>query len=114
MLTPPKRGEVWLLDFDPIIGHEQAGIRPGIVLSMDRFNRGPSSLMFVCPLTSRSRNLSFHLPVEPPEGGLTMTSYIMTDNLRSVSQERIIRRMGIVSDETMEEVEDKVRILLGL
>ncbi len=43
-----------------------------------------------------------------------MMSYIMTEQLRSVSQERIIRRIGVISDETMAEVEGKVRILLGL
>lgn len=103
-----------MMDFDPTVGHEQAGTRPAVILSINRFNRGSSDLVFACPLTSRHRNLSFYVPVEPPEGGLTTTSYVMTDNLRSSSQERLIRKLGVVSDETTREIEDKVRILLGL
>lgn len=110
----PQRGEVWMLELDPTRGHEQAGTRPALVLSFDRFNRSPSQLVFVCPITSRNRAINSHVLVEPPEGGLTMTSDIMTEQMRSVSQERLIRKMGVVSDETMREVEDKIRLLLGL
>jgi len=112
--TPPKRGEIWMADLDPTRGHEQSGIRPVVILSVDRFNRSAATLVFVCPITSRNRNINSRVQIDPPEGGLTLTSYILTEQLRSITQERLIRKLGSISDETMEEVEDKVRILLGL
>lgn len=110
----PLRGELWLLDFDPTQGHEQAGTRPALVVSVDLFNSGPASLVMVCPVSSRKRNIRSHVEVLPPEGGLTMTSYIMTEHLRSASKERLVRRLGTVSNAVLEAVEERVRILLNL
>lgn len=114
MTLSPKRGEIWMTHLDPTLGHEQAGTRPAVILSVDRFNRSSAMLVFVCPITSRNRSINSHVPITPPEGGMTMTSYIMTEQTRSVNQERMVRKMGSISDETMIEVEDRVRILLGL
>ena len=54
------------------------------------------------------------LPTEPPEGGTTRPSVIMCDNVRAVSKERLVRRLGAVSSHTLAEVEDRLRVLLGL
>jgi mRNA interferase MazF len=112
--TTLKRGEIWLLDFDPTKGYEQAGKRPGLVLSVDIFNDGPAGLVIVCPITSRNRNIRSHVEVEPPVGGLSVTSFIMTEQLRSVSSDRAVRRMGDVSPDILSAVEERVKILLGL
>jgi len=46
----PSRGEVWLVDLNPARGHEQAGIRPGLVVSVDPFNHGPAGLVVLLPV----------------------------------------------------------------
>ena len=66
----PARGDVWLADLDPSIGHEQAGRRPVLVISVDSFNIGPSNLAVVLPITSRQRGVPLHVSIAPPEGGL--------------------------------------------
>ena len=109
----PLRAEVWHLDFDPIIGREQAGFRPALVLSVDLFNAGPAELVVAIPITRTQRKIRWHVPVQPPEGGLAAESFIQCENVRSVSKRRLKRRRGRVSAETMEQVEDRVRILLG-
>ena len=53
----PARGEVWNVDLDPVRGREQAGRRPALVISVDLFNRGPSGLVVLLPITSRYRGL---------------------------------------------------------
>ncbi len=67
----PARGEIWLVNLDPTIGREQAGERPVVILSTDRFNRGPAGLVIVAPMTTRDRRLPLHVAVDPPEGGGT-------------------------------------------
>jgi mRNA interferase MazF len=73
-MVDPARGEIWTADLNPTRGHEQAGLRPVLVVSMDAFNRGPSGLVIVLPITSRHRGIPSHVPVQPPEGGLRMPS----------------------------------------
>lgn len=111
---PPSRGEIWMVDLNPTRGHEQAGVRPALVVSVDRFNHGLAGLAVVLPVTSRHKGISLHVPVDPPEACLTMKSFIKTEDVRSVAMERLTRRLGQVTDATMVQVEDRLRILLDL
>ena len=110
----PRRGEVWLADLDPVKGHEQGGLRPIVVLSIDEFNAGPGSLVIVIPLTSRDRGIPAHVAIEPPEGGLAKTSYALTEAVRSITKQRLVRRWGSLSPQTIVSIEEWVRTLLGL
>ena len=103
-----------MLNLDPTRGHEQAGTRPALILSVDAFNAGPANLTIVIPITSRSKGVRSHVAVHPPEGGLSVVSFIKCEDIRSVATERLQRRVGEVSAPTMSAVEDKLRILLGL
>ncbi len=113
-LPAPSRGEVWNLNFDPTIGHEQAGSRPALILSVDIFNEGPADLVVVAPITRTDRKVRWHVAVKPPEGGLVAQSFIQCENVRSVSKSRVKSLRGRVSENTLQQVEDRVRILLGL
>ena len=113
-ISSPSRGDVWDLNFDPTIGHEQAGSRPALILSVDIFNEGPADLVVVIPITRTERKIRWHVPVKPPEGGLVAQSFIQCENVRSVSRQRVKRLRGRVSEMTMQQVEDRLRILLGL
>lgn len=110
----PLRGEVWSVSLDPSRGREQVGTRPALVLSVDVFNRGPADLVVVLPITSKAKGIPFHVEIAPPEGGLTVRSFVKCEDIRSISKERFLRRCGSVSAETVRLVEDRVRILLGL
>ena len=115
MSTPePSRGEVWDLNFDPTTGHEQAGTRPALILSEDIFNEGPAEMVVVAPISRAQRKIRWHVPVAPPEGGLSSGSFIQCESVRSVSKQRLKRRRGRVSPPVMQLVEDRLRILLGL
>src|SRR5262245_52221436 len=116
-MTPspdPSRGDVWLLNLNPIRGHEQAGTRPAPVISVDLLNHGPADLVVVLPITSRTKGIPFHVEVQPPEGGLSQVSYIKCEDVRSVSKERLMHKLGEVSSSTLADVEDRLRILLNL
>jgi mRNA interferase MazF len=113
-MSEPRRGDIWMVDLSPTRGHEQAGRRPGLVVSVDLFNRGPAGLVVVAPITSRERRIPFHVGVRPPEGGLKVPSWIKCEDVRSVSRERLIELLGRVDAASLVEVEDRLRILLGL
>ena len=110
----PRRGDIWSINLDPTIGREQAGTRPALVLSVDKFNQGPADLVVVLPITSHDKKQPIHVPVQPPEGGLSMPRFIKCEDIRSVSKRRLRRFHGKVSALTMAEVERRLRILLNL
>jgi mRNA interferase MazF len=107
-------GEIWYGDLSPIIGHEQAGQRPLLVVSIDRFNSSAAGLVVVLPITSTLRNVPWHVPIAPPEGGLTLPSAILCEAVRSISRDRLLRRLGTVSPTTLETVQARLRVLLDL
>lgn len=107
------RGEVWTVSLDPVRGHEQAGTRPALIVSVDSFNQGPAGLVVVLPITSRPKGMPLHVAVSPPEGGLSLPSFVKCEDIRSISTDRLIARLGAVGAPTMALVEDRLRILLG-
>lgn len=114
MPPAPARGEVWYADFSPTIGHEQAGLRPALVVSVDQLNQGPAAVVVVVPITRTDRRIPLHVRLDPPEGGLAQRSFAMSEQLRAISAGRLKDRRGIVSPKTMAEVEDRLKIVLGL
>lgn len=110
----PSRGEIWFVDLNPVRGHEQAGKRPALVVSVDLFNSGPAGLVVVLPITTKDKGIPFHMEIYPPEGGLPEKSFIKCEDIRSISKERLLSLAGAVSLLTMAAVEDRIRILLNL
>ena len=113
-MLQPARGDVWLVDLNPIRGREHSGQRPAMVVSVDLFNSGPADLIVVLPITSQAKGIPFHVQLNPPEGGVTKNSFIKCEDVRSISKQRLIRRFGSVSVKTIDAVEDRLRILLDL
>ena len=108
------RGDVWLAEFDPTRGREQAGRRPAVIVSADRFHQGRSGLAYVLPLTRTDIQSPWHVLVDPPEGGLTARSFAMCDQLRVFALDRLLRPFGTIDLDTLDEIEDRLRVLLRL
>ena len=118
MAEPPapsaRQREVWLVDLNPIRGHEQAGRRPAVVVSVDRFSSGGSKLAIVVPLTTTDRGNPLHVRIEPDEGGVTATSFAMCEMVRSISRERLVSRWGVVRPATLAAIVRRVHTLVRL
>lgn len=110
----PRRGEVWLLDFGVPIGREQAGRRPAVVVSDDAMNDGPAGLVIVVPVTSTRRGLPSHVELDDHDTGLDEVSYAKCEDIKSVSERRLIARLGVVPVGAMFEVGRSLRYLLAL
>jgi len=115
-MTPyrPSRGDVLLFELDPVKGHEQGGRRPALVVSNDILNHSGAEMVTVVPITSKERKLASYLRVEPPEGGLSKVSFIICDQVRTVSTTRILKTTGRIHPGAMREVETRLRRLLDL
>ena len=113
-MTAPSRGEIWFVDLNPVRGHEQAGHRPGLVISVDAFNHGPAGLVAIIPITKKEKGIPFHVAISPPEGGVSKKSFIKCEDIRSVSTERLFKCLGMVSSHTLKAVEERLKILLDL
>lgn len=97
----PAQGDVVVISFDPQVGHEQKGRRPGIVVSVDHFNRG-TRLAICCPITNTKRDTPFHVPV-PDDSGLA--GYVMCEQMKSIDyRARRMKRIGGASQEFLDEV----------
>jgi mRNA interferase MazF len=114
MPIEPHRGELWLADLEPTVGHEQGGRRPVLIVSVDRFNRSRANLAVIVPLTSVIRGIPSHVVVQPPEGGLRRPSEIMCEAVRSIDRSRLSARWGTIENVTMAQVEERLRVIMGL
>jgi mRNA interferase MazF len=110
-----KRGEVVRVQLDPIIGSEQAGERPALVISPDLIN-DHSPVILIAAITGQKidRVYPFEALVEPPDGGLTLRSKVLLMQLRTIDKQRLVGRYGTVSDETMHRVEEALKVATGL
>ena len=108
----PRRGELWLVDFGEPVGREQAGIRPALVVSTDALNEGPAGVVLVVPLTSARRELPSHVEIEPGKSGLDQASYAKCEDVKSISERRLIDRLGVVGPEPLFEIGRVLRYLL--
>src|SRR5271170_2760350 len=110
-MTVPRRGSlVWLL-FSPQAGSEQAGRRPGIVLTPAAYHQR-SRLAIVCPITSRERG--WPTEVKLP-AGLPVSGVILVDHIRAVDREaRKLQIIGQAPEEVLEEIAARLAPLLSL
>jgi mRNA interferase MazF len=113
-MPTPQRAEVWLADFDRAEGHDLGKGRPVLVVSVDPFNESSAGEIMVAPISARDAGTPFGVPLSPPDGGVTVWSFIRCDALRAMSRDRLLQRLGAAPRATMEQVEARLRVLLGL
>lgn len=110
-----KRGDIILCDFNPVIGTEQSGIRPAVIIQIDRANAA-SPHTIVAPLTSRIRKslLPSHVFVPIGVANLTQDSVILCEQIRVIDKSRIIRVIGHLDKEYIVQLNMALSTILGL
>ena len=111
----PRRGEIFLVNFDPTVGAEIKKTRPAIILQNDIANRH-SPITIVAAITSGFEDLLYptEVLVRAPEGGLSSDSVVLLNQLRSLDRRRLVRRIGRVTRRTMIAVDRALMLSLGL
>jgi mRNA interferase MazF len=110
----PRRAEVWLVDFGDPVGREQSGRRPAVIVSADPLNDSRAGVVIVVPATTAVRGLPSHIEIDPRDSGLDETSYAKCEDVKSISEQRLIARLGAVGEETMFQIARALRLLLDL
>lgn len=116
MISKPFRGMVVEVSLDPVVGHEQGRSRPCIVVQNDIGNRF-SSTTIVVPLTDAAhikKPSPIYVLVKKGDGGATKDSYALCDQIRTVDQRRFGGIYGTLAPQTMEFIDQALRISLGL
>jgi mRNA interferase MazF len=109
-----RRGEIWLVDFGDPVGREQSGRRPAVVVSADPLNQSRAGVVIVVPTTTRHRGLPSQIEIDSVGSGLDEVSYAKCEDVKSVSDERLVRLLGVVDDEVALRIGRALRFLLDL
>ena len=113
MIDFPKRGEVWLVNWNPARGSEQAGRRPALVIQNDIGNeKAPTTI--VAAISGSIRIYPMNVEINPPEGGLDRPSIIKTSQILTVAKERLEKRLGRLSQDRMRDVDKAIKLSLSL
>jgi mRNA interferase MazF len=108
-----RRGDVWLVNFDPTMGAEVRKRRPAVVVSND-LNNELAPLVTVVPLsTNVSRIYPFEVRI-PRETGMRKVSKAMANQIRTVSKKRVLRKLGLLPAEIMTAVEGAILLHLAI
>jgi mRNA interferase MazF len=99
-----KQGEIWYADLNPTKGSEQAGLRPVVIVSGNLLNQY-LNIIIVMPITTKIKRYKGN-PVMLPnkKNGLTTESEILVFHIRSVSKERLVRKVGTIEEEELNSV----------
>ena len=109
-----KRGDIWLVNLDPTIGHEIKKSRPAVIIQNDLGNKY-SPITIIAPITSQSIEKIYPVEVIVEENaGLDKTSKILMNQIRAIDKRRLIKKLGKVDKETITKVDAAIRISLGL
>ena len=110
-----KRGEIYMAQLDPVIGSEQGGTRPVLIIQNDRGNRFAPTVIAV-PLTSSSLKppLPTHVELAAGVGGLSHRSTVLCEQVRTLEKTRLIRRMGRLDASPMEPIEQALLCSLDM
>ena len=106
----PDRGDIIWVNFNPVLGHEQAGYRPALVLSSAIIN-SRNFLAIVCPVTSKDKKYPFHINLDKNK----TKGFIMTDQIKSIDlQNRKIKFIEKINSDTYQVVVSRVMALINL
>ena len=109
-----KRGEIYFADLSPVVGSEQGGVRPILIVQNDTGNRY-SPTIIAAAVTSKldKAKLPTHIELSAKEFGLTKDSVILLEQIRTLDKRRLKERIGELSDSKMEMVDTALLISLG-
>ena len=106
------RGEIRWADLNPVRGHEQAGLRPILILSQDIFNERSGTVIAVA-ITSKPQSAGFPLTLKLKSGNLPKTSWVKISQIRTLSVERIAKKLGVVDPEELILVIEGLNEIIG-
>ena len=115
MDTTVKRGDIFYADLSPVVGSEQGGTRPVLIVQNDTGNRH-SPTVIAAAITSQTgkARLPTHINIAGGSVGLSKDSVILLEQVRTIDKHRLKEKMGKLDDDAMRQVNEAIGISLGL
>ena len=114
-ISTVRRGDIFFADLSPVVGSEQGGMRPVLIIQNDAGNRH-SPTVIAAAITSRTgkADLPTHISVSARSGGLSRDSVILLEQIRTIDKTRLRERMGRLDEPDMERVNSAISVSFGL
>ena len=115
MQSGVKRGDIYYADLSPVVGSEQGGVRPVLIVQNDTGNRHSPTVIAaaITSQTGKSR-LPTHITLQGSTCGLTKDSVVLLEQIRTIDKRRLKERMGRVDEEMMNKVDNAIAVSFGL
>ncbi|MDD7592716.1 MAG: type II toxin-antitoxin system PemK/MazF family toxin [Peptoniphilaceae bacterium] len=109
-----RRGDIYYADLDPVIGSEQGGVRPVVVLQNDVGNKYSPTIIAAAITSNLNKNrMPTHVRVSNDKD-LPLDSVVLLEQLRTIDKKRLQQRVGHFPDETMREIDRALSVSIGL
>jgi mRNA interferase MazF len=110
-----KRGEIYYADLSPVVGSEQGGTRPVLIVQNDVGNRHSPTVIAAAITSQKDKaKLPTHIPVRAASCGLTKDSIVLLEQIRTIDKRRLKDRMGALDGDSMTRINDALQISFGL
>ncbi len=110
-----KRGDVYFADLSPVVGSEQGGVRPVLVIQNDIGNRfSPTVIIAAITAQIQKAKLPTHVEINAKRYGFERDSVILLEQIRTIDKQRLTDKITHLDDEMMEKVDEALQISLGL
>ncbi|HNX15312.1 MAG TPA: type II toxin-antitoxin system PemK/MazF family toxin [Oscillospiraceae bacterium] len=110
-----KRGDIYYADLSPVVGSEQGGIRPVLIVQNDIGNRFSPTVIAAAITSQRTKaKLPTHIELDAEDCGLSKNSIILLEQIRTIDKQRLRERMGRLNDFSMQKVDHALSISFGL
>lgn len=110
-----KRGEIYFAQLNPVVGSEQGGIRPVLVVQNDIGNQySPTTIILAITSQINKAKLPTHVELKAEQYGMERDSVILTEQIRTIDKTRLKQRIAVLNEETMKKVEKALTISLAL
>ena len=110
-----KRGDIYYADLSPVVGSEQGGVRPVLIVQNDVGNKY-SPTVIAAAITSQQfkTNLPTHIPVNASVCGLSKDSVVLLEQIRTLDKKRLREKMGNLPETDMDRINDALSVSIGL
>jgi mRNA interferase MazF len=110
-----KRGDVFYADLSPVVGSEQGGVRPVLIIQNDIGNRfSPTVIVSAITAQIQKAKLPTHVEIEAKNHGMERDSVILLEQIRTIDKQRLTDKITHLDDETMRKVDEALQISVGL
>ena len=110
-----KRGEIYYADLSPVVGSEQGGIRPVLIVQNDIGNKHSPTVIAAAITSQREKSkLPTHIEVSALECGLSKNSIVLLEQIRTIDKKRLKEKMGALDPASMSQVDNALSVSFGL